>query len=163
MGDATTPGYFRFEPQTGRERSDSEIASLLQGRDEISQQRLADGVEVFMKRYPPPAAPPLVGQVSNDVREPQVLGVGPDVERSFEDSKLALENAPGRQVAGAAKREIDSARGRVRAPDADRTVTSPAEAAGPLTPEVDQALARADLLKKPTPMAMPKPQRDKGD
>jgi conjugal transfer mating pair stabilization protein TraG len=163
MGDATTPGYFRFEPQTGRERSDSEIASLLQGRDEISQQRLADGVEVFMKRYPPPAAPPLMGQVSNDVREPQILGVGPDVERSFEDSKSALENAPGNQVAGAAKREIDSARGRVRAPDAERTVTSPAEAAGPLTPEVDQALARADLLKKPTPVVIPKPQRDKED
>lgn len=101
--------------------------------------------------------------MSNDVREPQILGVGPDVERSFEDSKSALENTPGNQVAGAAKREIASARGRVRAPDSERTVTSPTEAAGPLTPEVDQALARADLLKKPTPVAMPKPQRDKED
>jgi hypothetical protein len=157
MGDGTTPGYFRFEPQTGRERSDSEIAALLQGRDELSQQRLADGVEVFMKRYPAPQSPALIGEVSNDVREPQVLGVGPDVERSFEDSKSALTQTSDVRTGNTAKRDLDASRARVVAPDADRTVISPTAGAEPLTPKVDQALARGDLLKKPAPVAMPKP------
>jgi conjugal transfer mating pair stabilization protein TraG len=160
MGDRNTPGYLRMD-ENGFSRTDDEIASILQGRNGVDQQRLSDAVDVFMQRYPPPEAPPLMGQVSNDVREPAILGVGPDIEASFNRSAGELRGAPSTGgVQAQADARIGKAQDTVRAPDFDRTVASPTRGAEPLTGQIDKAFERGDNLKKPEPLTFkPKPKK----
>lgn len=153
MGDDKSLGYLRMD-ENGYSRSDAQIASILQGRDSQDQKRLADAVDVFLQRYPPPEAPPLVGQVSNDVRQPELLGVGPDIEGSFQRSagELKPSSASAGGVARAAAGRIERAQRGVKAPSENREVSSPTAGAPAITPQIDQAFDRGDKLEKPSPL-----------